>query len=169
MNDSTTRQPGAPAELTGPGLARLAAWITEQGTATGDSAADMAATLAESPAMRAHAAVLLATGEAPQPLRDAARCLAVLAGDRLTRDLTARLTARLAAWIDREGITGNYDTAGIAARVVAQSHPGTLTRWLDEDAPYLRGMCKRIKDFDDLSRGEWVTENVRHGNRGGWS
>jgi hypothetical protein len=50
----------------------LAEWAQAEGIATGDVAAEVADRLAESPAMRGHAAVLLATGDAPQALRDAA-------------------------------------------------------------------------------------------------
>ncbi len=79
-------------------------------------------------------------------------------------DGSADLAERLAAWIEAEKITGYYGAAGIAARVVAQVHHSNLTRWLDEDSPYLRDMCSRIKDETDLTLGEWVTENLRHGH-----
>lgn len=59
--------------------ALLAEWAQAEGIATGDVAAEVADRLAESPAMRGHAAVLLATGDAPQALRDAAAGVACIA------------------------------------------------------------------------------------------
>jgi hypothetical protein len=77
----------------------------------------------------------------------------------------ADLTARLAQWIDAEGIKGNYDTAGIAARVVAAIHPSYITAWLDQGGtPYLRDMCTRIKNHDDLTDGEFAAELYLHGH-----
>jgi hypothetical protein len=59
--------------------ALLAEWAQAEGIATGDIAAEVADRLAESPAMRVHAAVLTATGDAPQALRDAAAGVACIA------------------------------------------------------------------------------------------
>lgn len=58
---------------------RLAEWIGAQGIAEGDVAAEVAETLSESPAMQEHAAVLIATGQAPQELTDAATGVASIA------------------------------------------------------------------------------------------
>jgi hypothetical protein len=78
---------------------------------------------------------------------------------------TRDLTARLAAWIDAEGITGNYDTAEIAARVTAALAPSLLAAWLNQGGtPYLRDMCARIKDCDDLTDGEFAAELYLHGH-----
>jgi hypothetical protein len=59
--------------------ALLAEWAEAEGIATGDVAAEVADRLAESPAMRSHAAVLIASGTAPQALRDAAAGAASIA------------------------------------------------------------------------------------------
>lgn len=67
----------------------LAEWAQAEGIATGDVAAEVADRLAESPAMRVHAAVLIAGGDAPQALRDAAAgvaCLASLDPDERTAE-----------------------------------------------------------------------------------
>lgn len=58
---------------------RLAEWIGAEGIAEGDVAAEVAETLSESPDMQAHAAALLATGQAPQALTDAAAGVASIA------------------------------------------------------------------------------------------
>jgi len=69
------------------------------------------------------------------------------------------LAADLAAWIDAEKITGNYDPAGIAARVAAQVHHSYLTAWLNQGGTaYLRDMCARIKDSADLTDAEHAAE-----------
>jgi hypothetical protein len=59
--------------------ALLAEWAEAEGIATGDVAAEVADRLAESPAMRDCAAVLIASGTAPQALRDAAAGVACIA------------------------------------------------------------------------------------------
>src|ERR1700756_4123617 len=59
--------------------ALLAEWAQAEGIAYGDVAAEVADRLAESPAMRGHAAVLVASGTAPQALRDAATGVACIA------------------------------------------------------------------------------------------
>lgn len=57
----------------------LAQWAETAGIATGDVAAEVAELLSEDPAMQEHAAVLIATGQAPQPLVDAAEGIACIA------------------------------------------------------------------------------------------
>jgi len=59
--------------------AQLAAWIESEGIAKGDVAGSTAATLTEDDTMRRLAADLLATGDAPKVLRDAATGVADLA------------------------------------------------------------------------------------------
>lgn len=69
--------------------ALLAEWAQAEGIAAGDVAAEVAGRLAESPAMRGHAAVLTASGTAPQALRDAAigiACIASLDPDERTAE-----------------------------------------------------------------------------------
>lgn len=74
------------------------------------------------------------------------------------------LESRLVAWIDAEKITGNYDTAGIASRLVAAIHPDTLERWLAGNPGLLADRCRRIKDDTDLTVGEWLMEDHLHGH-----
>jgi hypothetical protein len=57
----------------------LAQWAETAGIAEGEVAAEVGDALADSPGMQAHAAVLIATGEAPQPLVDAATGIACIA------------------------------------------------------------------------------------------
>lgn len=82
-----------------------------------------------------------------------------------TREAPPSLETRLAEWIDAEGITGNYDTAGIAARVVRTFHPVRIKQWLDRGgSDYLRGACRDLKDHDDLTDAEAWAEDWHHGN-----
>jgi hypothetical protein len=77
----------------------------------------------------------------------------------------ADLAARVAEWITREGITGNYDTAGIAARIVAAFHPDKIGQWLAAGgSDYLRHACANLKDHADLTPAEAWAEDYRHGN-----
>jgi hypothetical protein len=83
----------------------------------------------------------------------------------MTEQATADLTTRLTEWIKAEGITGHYPADGIASRVVAQVHASRLTAWLDQGGTdYLRDMCARIKDFDDMADAEMAAELLRHGH-----
>ena len=75
------------------------------------------------------------------------------------------LADRLAAWIDEQGIKGNYDTAGIAARIIRAIHPSYITAWLEQGGtPYLRDRCERIRDEADLTDAQWAAEDYWHGN-----
>jgi len=79
--------------------------------------------------------------------------------------LEVPLADRLAEWIKAEGIEGSYPPDGIASRVVAQVHASYLTAWLDQGGtPYLRDMCARIKDEDDMTPEERAAENYWHGH-----
>lgn len=76
------------------------------------------------------------------------------------------LAARLAAWIDAEGITGNYDTAAeIAALLVKTIHASHLQRWLDAGgSDYLRDAARHVKANADLTPAEARAEDWNHGN-----
>ena len=75
------------------------------------------------------------------------------------------LADRLAAWIDEQGIKGNYDTAGIAARIIRAIHPSYITAWLEQGGTaYLRDRCERIRDEADLTDMQRAAENFLHGN-----
>ena len=84
--------------------------------------------------------------------------------EAVTREAPPSLTARVEAWIDANGITGHYDTAGIAARIVAANHPDSVERWLASNPGYLRHRCENIKDHADLTPAEAWAEDWRHGN-----
>lgn len=82
-------------------------------------------------------------------------------GHNPTPDLASQLTE----WIKAEGIEGHYPPDQIAARVVASIHPSYLTAWLAQGGtPYLRDMCARIKDTEDLTPPEYFGELHFHGH-----
>ncbi len=83
----------------------------------------------------------------------------------LASDPAPILIARLTEWIKAEGVIGHYPPDQIAARVVAQVHPGYVITWLDQGGTdYLRDMCARVKDETDLSDAEFAAEQYRHGH-----
>ena len=90
--------------------------------------------------------------------------MTLITQEAVTRVAPPSLEDRLAEFIDREHITGNYDTAGIVARLVKANHASLLDRWLTQDPGYLRHRAENIKDHADLTPGQEYTENYFHGN-----
>lgn len=76
------------------------------------------------------------------------------------------LTARLTEFIKAEGIEGNYPPDRVAARALAQVHPSHIERWLAEGSEYLRNLCARIKDEEDMTAAELAAEDHYHGHGG---
>jgi len=87
-------------------------------------------------------------------------------------DVTAQaqettLTARLAAWIEEQGITPADPSAALADRVIASLGPEYVTGRLDSGmTDYLRGAAERYASPDPLSDGQWAIEEHYHGHGG---
>ena len=78
------------------------------------------------------------------------------------------LTAKLAAWIDEQGIAALDTTEALAGRVITSLGPAYVAERLASGATaYLRGAAEAYADPAPLTDAELAAENYWHGHRPG--
>jgi hypothetical protein len=144
---------------------RLAAWIEAENLAP----AEYAAEIAESTITAAgeHRVTTELAWPVPGFLRDAVIGIASLRGLRTAAEAAAPadLTAKLAAWIEEQGVQALDSPEALARRVIASLGPAYVAERLASGATeYLHGAAERYADPTPLTDRQFAAEMCWHGH-----